>query len=459
MKHQKTPVLIARTATLAASLAAMALPAFAQPATPPTLADVDQAFREVFANPASLDLRFKYARLLVQSGNYEGGVAALEDLVDSPNAPANIHLELGILYYRMASYAAAEAHLRKSLTNDTLDAQQRDLAESVLRDVTKRNQVSRLSGKVVLGVRTQTNPTNSTDSGTVLYQGLGVPRGDYGPKSDTDVHVWAVLDHSFDLEQQNEAAITTNLFGYANHYGSVSSYNNQPGSNKPFDLTIVAGNVGVNFLPLPNSDRNWSLRPHLIFGGASANGSSYFTTGGWGIGTDYRVSERLSYGGGFASTRLSYPERADMPGTPAQGGSRQSLRLNASAETAPGRFLLTEFWLVDHDGNAPYTGYRSPELRLSYVLNWASPFSGNALPWTTTITGSAARREYRSPDPLVSPLTARQDTEWRLGVFNEMPVSRDTSVQFQLEYANVNSNIPNYSSTNTSATLGVHWKY
>ncbi len=460
MMDHKKPFLSKRIASVAVCLSAMTVPAWAQSANVPSQSEVDQVFRDVMANPASVDLRTKYASLLVRSENYEGGIAALEGLLLAPDAPANIRLELAVLYYRLGSYAMAETYLRDALADPRLDAKQKDEAQSLQRDVLARNKQSRLSGMVMLGLRAQTNPAGATDSGTVLYQSLSVPRSpDFAPKSDTDVHAWALLDHAYDLEQQNEAAIATTLMGYANHFSSVSSYTNQAGSSKPFDLTVVAGSTGLRFKPMPESNRGLTLRPHLMFGGATANGSSYFNTGGWGIDGEYRFKESVTYGGTYENSRLTYPARDDIANAPLQGGSRQVLRLNATMETGSNRFLQTELGYVDHDGNVTYTGFRGPELRVSYIFSYTSPLSAHALPWAATITGSALRRAYGSPDPAVSLLTTRQDTEWRLGLINVAPVSRDLAVQFQLEYANTNSNIPNYSITNTSGTLGVIWKY
>ncbi len=460
MMDKMTSVLNKHMAALATCLVTSVLPVWAQGTSAPRQEEVDQVFREVLANPASIDVRTRYASLLVRSGNYEGGIAALEGLLLAPDAPANIRLELAVLYYRLGSYAMAQSYLRQALDDPRLnDTQKRD-AQSLMRDVVERNKPSRLSGMVMLGFKAQTNPTGATDNSVVLSQGLSVPRAtEFAPKSDTDVHAWALLDHVYDLEQQNEAAFTTTLMGYANHFSSVGSYSNHAGYSKPFDLTVVAGSTGLRFKPSPQSQKEWTVRPHLLFGGATANGNSYFTTGGWGISTDYRMSERLAYGGTYENSRLVYPERSDIANAPLLGGSRQTLRLHSTLETAPNRFLMSEWGYTDHDGNASFTGYRGPELRLSYVFSYASPFSATALPWAMTLMGSALRRDYRSPDPTVSLHTTRQDTEWRLGLINVAPVSRDMAVQFQLETVKTDSNIPNFSTTNTSGTVGVVWKY
>ncbi len=458
--NTKTPVSTLHVAAFVACMAALGSPAFAQSTSTPSQSEIDQIFRSVLDNPASINIRTKYATLLVQSGNYEGGIAALESLLLLPDAPANIRLELAVLYYRLGSYAISQAYLQEALSDSRLDAKQKEGAQALLGDVIERNKKSRLSGMVMLGIRTQSNPTGATDNGTILSQGLSVLRGpDYAPKSDTDLHAWALLDHVFDLDAQNEAAITTTLMGYANHYESVNSYATQVGYAKPYDMTIVVGNTGVRFKPMPASQQGWTLRPHLLFGGATANGKSYFNTGGWGLGTEYRLSERLAYGGTYENSRQVYFARDDMTNAPALGGSRQYLRANATLETGANRFLLTEIGFQDYDGNIASSGYRGAELRFSYVLGYPSPVSASALPWAITFNASAAQRDYRAPDPQVSPLLTRQDTEWRVGLINVAPVTRDMAVQLQLEYTSINSNISNFSSTNRSGTLGVIWKY
>lgn len=460
MMSRNKPALNLLAVALGACMTAAGMTASAQSTSSPSQSEVDRLFRSVLDNPASVDIRTKYATLLVQSGNYEGGIAALESLLLLPDAPANIRLELAVLYYRLGSYAIAQVYLQEALADSRLDTKRKDDAQALLRDVVERNKKSRLSGMVMLGTRAQSNPTGATDSGTVLWQGASVLRSpDYAPKSDTDLHAWALLDHVFDLDTQNEAAVTTTVMGFTNHYNSVSSYATEVGYAKPYDMTVVAGSTGLRFKPAPATQQGWNVRPHLLFGGASANGRSYFNTAGWGVGTEYRMSDRLMYGVTYENSRQVYFARDDIVNAPALGGSRQYLRLNTTLETGTDRFLLAEFGFQDYDGNTVPTGYQGPELRVSYAMGYSSPLSKDAQPWALTLSLSAAQRNYRAPDPQVSPLITRQDTESRLGLINVAPITRDVAVQFQLEYVNINSNMSNFSSTNRSGTLGVIWKY
>ena len=220
----------------------------------------------------------------------------------------------------------------------------------------------------MLGIRTNPTPLEQLTTGPFFRRGCPFLRSpDYAPKSDTDLHAW-VLDHVFDLDTQNEAAITTTLMGYANHYESVNSYATQVGYAKPYDMTIVVGNTGVRFKPMPASQQGWTLRPHLLLG-CHGQRKILFQYGRLGLGTEYRLSERLAYGGTYENSRQVYFARDDMTNAPALGGSRQYLRANATLETGANRFLLTEIGFQDYDGNIASSGYRGAELR--FLTCWA----------------------------------------------------------------------------------------
>ncbi|QTN30087.1 hypothetical protein HZ993_09940 [Rhodoferax sp. AJA081-3] len=460
MIDKKTPILATRLVPIALCLSTITAPAFSQSTPLPTAQEVEQAFQEVIGKAASIEARTKYASLLVRSGNFEGGIAALEGLLIAPDAPASIRVELGVLYFRLGSYAISETYLRAAIDDPRLDPPQKRQAESLLREVVRRNQRSQLSGSLMLGVRTQSNPTAASDNDPVYYQGNPIARGkDAGPKSDTDVHLWGTLDHVFDLDQQNEASIVTSLVMFANHYNSVSSYSNEAGSTKPSDLALIAGSTGLRFKPMRLTAPALSIRPHLVFGSASANGNSYFTAGGWGIDGDFRPSETLLLGGSYENGRLVFSARSDIANSQVLGGSRQSLKMYATVETSTNQFLSAELGYVDFDGNAPYTAFKGPQAKIGYTLTYPAPISSSGLPWTTTLSVHTQQRDYRGADATVDARTVRKDTEWRWSMMNVMPVTRAVSVQLQLDHTNIPSNIPNYTHTNTAGTLGVIWKY
>lgn len=460
MAPQTLPSALRPLATLFLGLMALTAPASAQNASAGMQREVDEAFREVIAHAGSMDARVKYATLLVQAGNFEGGIAALEGLLLSPEAPASIRFELAVLYYRLGSYALSETYLREALADSRLDGTMKKQADALLRDVERRNRPQQLSASLMIGLRGQNNPTAASKRDPVYSLGVPVPRNrDLGPKSDMDAQIWGKLDHVADLEKQNEAAIVSSLVGFANHFKSVDDHRIQAGYSKPFDLAVLAGSTGLRFKPSPSGLAGLTLRPHLLYGAALANGHSFFSTGGAGIDGNYRPTETVLWGASFEQQHFSFSSRDDIVNSAQQSGNRKTLRLRNSIETGANRFLTTELGYVDHDGRQPYTAFRGPEARISYVFSYAPPLLAGSDPWTTTLSGSALRREYRGADPAVDPSTARRDTEWRASLTNAIPLSRDTALHIHIEHTKSPANLPNYSYSNTAGTLGVIWKY
>ena len=421
---------------------------------------VDDAFKEVMAKADSAEARTRYASLLVKAENFEGGIAALEGLLLAPDAPAGIRVELAFLYYRLGSYALAEAYLREALADPRLDDLLKQQANTLLADVVRRNQVSHLSGSLMAGLRVQRNPTAATSEGRILAAGVLVPRDDRTrPKSDVDAHLWGKLDHTYDLGAQNEATVVTSLVGYANHFSSVDSHAYRPGNTDPFDVAVIAASTGIRFKPSPTDLPGLTLRPHLLLGQMLLNGHRYFVTGGLGIDGSYRISERLSWGGGYEARRFSYNARPDITDSERASGTEQSLRLRGAVETGVNRALIGEIGFIDRGAERRHLEFSGTEARVAYIFSYVDPVANSGSIWTTTLSGSALQRRFRGADPAIDPTIRRRDTEWRFSVLNSMPLARDIALQVQLEYTKTPSNIPNYEYSNLAGSVGVMWKF
>jgi Flp pilus assembly protein TadD len=90
------------------------MPAMADDARP-TEADLDRAFAAVIADPSNLDASFEYARIAAALGDFEGAVSSLERmLIFNPKLP-RVHVELGVLYFRLRSFEAARSYFDQAL--------------------------------------------------------------------------------------------------------------------------------------------------------------------------------------------------------------------------------------------------------------------------------------------------------------------------------------------------------
>src|ERR1700678_1669440 len=82
-------------------------PAGQNTSDPDLQARIDAAFKQVLADPANIDLAYKYAGLLIQAGSYEPAAGVLERILVVDSKQPVVRLELGVLYFRLGSYALA----------------------------------------------------------------------------------------------------------------------------------------------------------------------------------------------------------------------------------------------------------------------------------------------------------------------------------------------------------------
>lgn len=418
---------------------------------------VDEAFRQSMRAPADAAASERYVRLLAQSGNYEGAIAALERQLLDPNAPASARLDLGILYYRLGSYDMAAGLLRRATEDPRLDAAQRSQAETLLKDIGKRTQVSRLDGQVVLGLRAQSNPTARSDSATVLAGGALVNNPNR-PESDTDLQATLRLDHQYDLGLQNEATIVSSLTAQVVKFSSSSGSTLQANQTDPYNLALIEVTTGVRFKPSPSAAPSLTIRPYLVAAGLAAQGHRYLNNHGAGLEAAYSLNDRTFIDGGYEYRYTDYATRIDVPAADDLSGPSNLLRVRLTRELAPGQVLSGELRARSQRTQLRYYDHDSQEVRVTYVRSYASPLKSGGL-WSTSVWGGVLRRSYDAADPAVDAGTARRDTEWRIGVGQTVPLSDAWSVLVQLEHMKTNANLPNNENKNTSLYLAAGYRF
>lgn len=415
----------------------------------------DEAFKQVLQRPADLSGWSKYAWLLVEAGNYEGGIAALERLLLEPNAGPELRVDIALLYYRLGSYAAAEAMLNAALTDGRLQGDRLTLARALLADIRKRGQRSQLQGVVSLGIRHQNNPTYRSQESQVLSADvLGPLAPEQRPDGDNDISAGLRVSHLYDLEQQNAAAIVTHFGAYVVDYRSASGSRLVAGENKPYDLLLLDLNTGLQFMPLPATVTGLTLRPHLIVSNVVAKRHQYLRNLGAGIDLVRRADERTLYELTVDGVRRDFAQRADVANANLQDGHLYSLRARVSRELAPGQVLLGEYALRQTRTERDIYDSDSHEVRATYAITYGSPVAKGSL-WTTALWVAALNRRYDAPDPAVSSTTAHKDRESRVGVNQTLPLVSQWSLLLSAERERNQANLPNYRYKNTSVSATV----
>lgn len=422
---------------------------------------VNEAFRQVLKDPSDQDAGQRYARLLISAGNYEGGIAALERQLLSPDPHPSIRLELGVLYYRLGSYQMSESLLQQALSDTRLSDEQRAVAERLLRDVSARNQPSQLSGSIMVGLRRQTNPSARSEADQVYSAGALVPLlPGFKPKADNDLQLTARLDHRYDLGWQNEATLVSSFTGQIVNFQSSSGRQLRANQEQPYNLAWAEFTTGVRFKPSAASLPGWYIRPYLILTELAAQGHRYLSNQGLGLESEYRISEKTLTSAIYEYRDYKYSERIDIPNAAQLAGPDNHLRFQLAHELAAGHFISATLGLRKHQTGRDYYDYDGQELRLTYSTSFASPISGTVGSyWHSALWTGVASRKYGGPDPSIHSGITRKDDDWRVGASLSIPISSDWSLLMQLEQARTHSNIPNYQSKNTSSLGALVYRF
>lgn len=124
-------------------------------------------------NPADLDSTYKFVALSIESGDYEAAIGALERLLMFNPRLSRAEMELGFLYARLGAYQAASEHLNLALSIGDLDIAQQTQIRVQIADIDKRNEKNRVTGRILAGLRSQTNANFFPSNGLFQIGGVG----------------------------------------------------------------------------------------------------------------------------------------------------------------------------------------------------------------------------------------------------------------------------------------------
>ena len=414
----------------------------------------DEAFRQVLQQPQNLSTWSKYAQLLVEAGNYEGGIAALERLLLDPQAPPELRVDIAALYFRLGSYAMAESMLREALADNRLQGEKRQLGVALLNDVLKRNRRSQLSGSVAIGVGYQTNPMFRTDDDQVFANGFLVPvPQNQKPDGDSDFTLGLRAQHLYALDKQNSAAIASTFGAYWVNYSSSHGSTLVANPTEPYDLLVLDLTTGLQFQPLPTRASGLTMRPYFVATNTTAQQHQYLSTLGAGLNVNWRTNQRTLLELTLDGQDRHFAQRIDVPDADNLDGPLYTFLARVSREIGGGQVLAGEFAWRHNSTGRDFYDYDSYEVRASYSISYRSLFGGGY--WTTTLWAGALTRPYGAPDPSINPNETREDREWRVGIGQTVRLTPLWSLLLGADYATNDANLPNFRYQNTSVSAAV----
>lgn len=423
-----------------------ALPAAEAGAQDPALKQrYDEAFKAYYANPNDLQAVAAYARVAAELGDIEGAIGALERLAVQAPDSSDIQLQLGRLYYRLASYDAARSWYLKALSGNLSPADRasvnRDLAQ-----IAALESPHRLAGSLLGGLAYQTNANAGSTSISPALGAIFTAR--LGPKSDNKIFASAYITDHYDLGRQDASELETRLALYGSRQFRLHS----------LDILLAEADSGPR-MALGSVPGAMSIRPYVI-GTALGLGNSLYLAGP-GIGTNFaaRLAPSLNLSTTFEARGLSFHNFASQP----TARNRDAVEFIARGELAYA--LSTDDQLtgsvqaIGYLARRDFETYRQLTLAGAYVRRFAAPWSVSDAPWTLAFGGSRVWRPYGSPDPSIDPGTTRADREWTATATLIIGLPQGAFGQVQLSQVWVRSTVADYAYRDRTVSVAVGYSF
>jgi tetratricopeptide (TPR) repeat protein len=424
-------------------------------------AQKDALFGQTLRNPADLDAIFAFADISARLGDNEAAVTALERmLLFNPNL-TRVQLELGVLYFRMASFELARSYFEKALAaNPPPEVKAR--VQQYLREMTVVDASERVTGYVFFGAQHQTD-ANAAPGSPLIHSPVGdaLLSSQFVKQADTNIFGAGSALYTYDLGNQDRDAIEVLGSGFANHYFKVSR----------LDLTLAEITAGprFNYLDISDDLKSVSLKPYLIVNNVTLGGSEYFNTYGGGGEAQFSLWDDLSLRAIFEYRKKGFTNASDRPLSTGLNGSDKlvSVQLTKPVPLIADSQLTMEFDFLDQSTQLAYYSNKAYGGSIAYSVRYDDPTGNFNLPWQTTLFGGRIWSDYAAPDPccntsgsatFFSP-SSRLDRHWRWGVTQSIRVMSNVDVLLQFQRDIVSSNLSLYAYTSNSVLVGTQVRF
>lgn len=439
---------------LASSLCLLTLPAKAEswwPVGSDDQSTYEQSLNDLRAAPSDSARLAAFANAATRIGNFEAAIGALESiLIQRPDLPL-VRLELGVLYFRVAAYAAAQFNIQRAL-DQGLDGANRERGEEFLAAAIERQNGRTLRGSVGFGFGWDSNPSARTSSEAIwgvvfdgADEGTLIPADLLG-KEEGDLNLYGFGDLLWREDMGNQWGETwdTTVKGFGR-----GQFDEDIGS-----LFYGRATTGPRLAVMPGSSDNFFFRPYIESDFVALDegfNSASLGTGGT-LSKRFSIGLTLAADGGFKHRWMLNGEEEDNANV-YDGSLRAIFSLTEDVT------LTTKIGYERVDAEEGYSSHAG--LIAGGSVNWRynAPFDLTDYPWELDFTGEWHQRNYDDPDPLVLPGVSREDDEFRLVARNTVGLSRSWFLFIEGGTTWVESNIENYTYDNQFVSGGAIFRF
>jgi tetratricopeptide (TPR) repeat protein len=409
----------------------------------------DALFQQILRNPADIDATLRFAELATRLGEYEAAIGALERILFYNVQLPRVHLELGILYFRLGSYEIAREHLRTAISGKDVPDEVRRRVDEFLAEAERRLSPSQFSAELRLGLRYQSNANVAPLGNTYRVFGLDLDLpNDARRRPDWNAFTQGSAHHVYDLRTQRGDTIETNLQLYQALQFKETRY----------DLGLVELDSGPRFV-LTTEGLRTSLRPYVLGNYVELGHRRYLTSLGGGVSMAFYFSPAIS-----GEARIEYRSRdfnnsRRNPDVSVQSGDIATPSWTMQARLTDDISVLGRVLFGSNRADRPFYSYNLYQGDLS--LTWRFDPGFVSLPAKVSLTPFASYivTNYRAPDPVFDPDVTRRDREWQVGASLDVPVTERLGTFAQAFYSAVDSSLPNFRSHNFAVSFGVSVKF
>jgi len=431
--------------------ALLAAPAMAQDLR----AERDQLAAHIQAHPEDYDATYRFVVVTSEMRDYEAGIGALERLLMFNPQLSRARKELGFLYARLGAWEVAAQHLKAAKAAGDLDPAQSAQIDAQLPDIEKRTQASRLSVRMHVGLRSQTNanffPSNN------LFQVGGIGLASAQPRrGDMNAFQLVLASHEYEFGNQRGDRLETRVTGYATEQFNLPQYS----------VALFSATTGPRFFVPQTLFSSLSVRPYLTGAVSMLGSNNYLNTGGAGASVRAEFGPEIWLEPGAEWRGMWVDPARYLFGT----APFATLSTLATGDVVTG-YMSGSYRLLDGvrlDGrvaysraNAGFAAQSSDQVDVQAMLRLEvdPPLPMIARRWTIAPYARFTHLAFDTANPLVNPFVARRDAAWMYGIMLDAPVTETFGFAGNLEFARNDSNLPNFTTNNVSVSFGPTAKF
>ncbi|MEM7506103.1 MAG: hypothetical protein AAF415_05110 [Pseudomonadota bacterium] len=401
-------------------------------------------FDRLREEPDNLDLMAEYARLSILLEDYEAAISTMERMLIYRQDLPQVRRELGVAYFNIGSYEAAELYLTQVLAQDDLPPAVRENVQAYLIEIDQRTQTNRfVYGNAGVGLIFSTNANLGPD---VIESGL-VPGGfldplDSGPTEDFGVRAFGSLVHDYDLQNANSDVWRTEFSTLGIRYFDVSEGN----------LTFARVRTGPR-LSLNDEEFGPKIRPFLTLSHLSVDDASFYVQGGLGVEFQDTLSTFLSL---FGHVSVEHRDVADRT---IDGFDLFRAEASAGLAYIPTRDLtLRGTFIVEQEVADEFENTNTEiALRFSADYSYESGLSWVDSKWSTNGFLDFRGRIFPGDQLRLDLDEPRQDFDFSAGITQIFGITENLGIQADISTIVRRSNIQTFGLDNV--TLGISALY